>query len=312
MIVGDAVSEYLSSVQRKRDPRTAAGYRQRLGVFASWCEAEGVSLERFSKKGAYRIIDDFVEHLQATHQGKHGLALSSTTVRGYVICIKMFFKWCLDDSDEFEECINPIALRRVEVPAIEGKIVETFSDEHIRGMLAACELGSTDFLRARNRAIVQVFLGTGIRLKELCTLTVSGVTLDPEDAHIKVFGKRRKWREVPLDEETRKAIGRYMRKFRAGAGEETTVFLNDERCLPLTRSGVEQLVEKLGRIAHVKGVRCSPHTFRHTYATRFMAAGGNPYHLQKFMGHTSFATTEKYLKTLPPRDIRAALRLVKR
>ncbi len=57
MIVGDAVSEYLSSVQRKRDPRTAAGYRQRLGVFASWCEAEGVSLERFSKKGAYRIIE---------------------------------------------------------------------------------------------------------------------------------------------------------------------------------------------------------------------------------------------------------------
>jgi len=311
MIVRDAVQEYLSSIRRKLEQRTQVGYQQRLGVFADWCTASGISLEHFSKRSGYRIVDDFIEYLITTHPGKKGQVLSSTTVRGYVISIKVFLRWCLRKSDEFEEYINPIILERVEIPKIERKVVETFSDRQVTAMLAACELEYNEHLKLRNRAILSVLIGTGIRVHELCGLTIECTHTEVEDAHIKVFGKGRMWREVPLDEDSRKLVGRYLRRFRAGVEGSAPLFVDKSESRALTRSGIEQLFEKLGRIAHVTGVRCSPHTARHTYATRFMAEGGNPYHLQKCMGHETFATTEKYLKTLPPRDIRAALRRVK-
>src|SRR5260221_4048605 len=227
MIVGDAIGEYLSSVKRrKREPRTVEGYRQRLGVFAAWCISRSVSLEQFSKKSGYKLIDEFVAYLEETHPGKCGKPLSSTTLRGYVICIKMFFKWCLKKSDEFEEYIHPIILERVEVPQVSGYLVETFSDEQTTALLAACELESTDFLKSRNRAIVQLLVGTGIRVSELCMLTMMDTHLDPEDAHIKVIGKGRKWREVPLDEESRRLVGRYMRRFRVGVDAEAPLFVD--------------------------------------------------------------------------------------
>src|SRR5207247_3683136 len=175
---------------------TQSGYRQRLGAFADWCRAQGVPLEQFSKKSSYRVIDDFVEYLTRTHQGHHGKALSSTTVRGYVISIKVFFGWCLRDSDEFEEYINPTAMERIKIPKLEQKIVETFSDAQVKAMLAAWELEYNEHLKLRNKAIVHVLMTTGIRVTELCTLCVSDTHIKPEDAHIKVIGKSRKWREV--------------------------------------------------------------------------------------------------------------------
>ena len=83
---------------------------------------------------------------------------------------------------------------------------------------------------------------------------------------------------------------------------EATVFVGRYH-RPLTITGLYQLVRRLGEWSHVEGVRCSPHTFRHTYASNFMRNGGNIYTLSKLLGHTQTRVTEEYLKSLGVWDL---------
>ena len=95
MDVQEAAREYLASLKRLR-PLTMAGYAQRLGVFCEWCEGCRVSLEQIRAK----VVDEFVEHLRASHTShKAGASLSTYTLAGYVRVIKAFLNWCLDDEE---------------------------------------------------------------------------------------------------------------------------------------------------------------------------------------------------------------------
>jgi len=80
-------------------------------------------------------------------------------------------------------------------------------------------------------------------------------------------------------------------------GKITSLFLN-ENGLPLTRSGVQQMLRRLGRAVGLTGARCSPHTFRHTFAKNYLLNGGDIFSLQKILGHSSLASVRVYLNLL--------------
>src|SRR6266567_2099320 len=184
MIVRDAVVEYLAAIPADRRPNTKRVYRQRLLVFADWCQAENVTLEQLGGKRSYYITNAFMDYLRNMHHGskkdpRRGfLPISSRTVEGYICCIKMFLNWCIRQEDEeFSLCIKPIALGRIKLPKPDQKIVETFTEAQIKALFKACESEYNPHMKLRNKTIVQLFLGTGIRVEELCTMTVGHMDL---------------------------------------------------------------------------------------------------------------------------------------
>lgn len=149
-------------------------------------------------------------------------------------------------------------------------------------------------------------LGTGIRAGELVELTVDHVFLRDEEPYIKVHGKGDKWREVGLSKKACVDIHRYITRYRRAEKDRKEVFVN-RYGNALTVSGPEQIIARLGRWAHIQGVRCSPHTFRHTFAVNYLEKSNDIYKLSRLMGHTSVSITENYTKAMKARQVRSSV-----
>jgi integrase/recombinase XerD len=252
--------------------------------------------------------------------------LSTSTTSQYVKNIKRLLNWCLLD-DVYSEHIKALTVARIKKPTVKDVIIEIFSDDDIAAIFKACDKEIHEHLQVRDRAIVALLLDTGIRATELCTLTIDNVCLDPKDAHIRVFGKGKKWGEVGMGEQTRRYMQKYLRTFREPTIEhevqtahrnmserqlvhvikrekEQAVFFVNRAAKPMTRGGLQQGIRRLGRLAGIEGVRCSPHTWRHTFSVMFIRNGGDIYKLSKLLRHTSVKVTEEYLKSLKQSEAR--------
>jgi integrase/recombinase XerD len=100
----------------------------------------------------------------------------------------------------------------------------------------------------------------------------------PQEAYLKVLGKGRKEREVGLGKEARRTLHTYLYRYRQSPPDELHAFLS-RYGQPMNHNLLDQLFSRLCRAAKIKGVRCSPHTARHTYAVRYLEAGGDIYKL---------------------------------
>jgi integrase/recombinase XerD len=293
-------------------------------VFSAWCRDENILLHHINNV----VVDDFVEHLRMTHKPhKAGQTeLSTYTLAGYVRVIKSFLSWCVLH-DDYGKHVKATTVSRIKAPHIEETIIETFTVADIEALFDACHREESEHLQVRDTAILSLLVDSGIRASELCTLTIGNTHLDPKDPYIRIFGKGRKWGEVGLGEQSRLAVGRYLRKFREPT-IEYEVELSHPNVLPqqfkklvqeamqtaylfvnrygehLTRSGLYRMIDRLGDWAGIEGVRCSPHDFRHYYAKRFMQQGGNIYQLSKILRHSSIRVTEEYLKSLHQSEVR--------
>jgi len=119
-------------------------------------------------------------------------------------------------------------------------------------------------------------------------------------------GKGGKSRSVWLGSTAAKAVWNYLKVEPHEGGSADAVFFSNCR-EALTRSGLLQLIARLGEAAHITQARCSPHTFRHTFAISFLRAGGDVLTLQQLLGHTSLAMVSKYVK-LAQTDLQQAHR----
>ncbi len=299
MQVREAMGEYLAA-KKRLEPLTRLGYSQKLSVFCDWCEEHQLELETIRA----RNVEDFLEHLKhsRTSRKTNRQNISSYTLAGYIRVIKGFLNWCILDG-EYEELVKSIVVRRMKLPRIEQTVIETFSSEQIDALFAACAKEETEHLQLRDRAILALLLDTGIRAAELCGLTLDQVQLDPKDSYIRVHGKRDKWREVGLGDRTRRELRKYIRIFRAETARNAPLFIGRYH-RPLTVSGLDQIISRLAEWAHIEGVRCSPHTFRHTFACNYLLQGGDIYALSRLMGHTSIRVTEVYLRAIKAREAR--------
>jgi site-specific recombinase XerD len=111
-----------------------------------------------------------------------------------------------------------------------------------------------------------------------------------------VMGKGNKHRTIYFGRTTTKALSKYFAE--QPREPDTPVFLADRGTRAeeaLTPSGLFQLIRRLGRVAGIQAARCSPHTFRHTFALQFSQNGGNAFTLKELLGHTSLAMTNRYV-----------------
>jgi len=130
-------------------------------------------------------------------------------------------------------------------------------------------------------------------VSELCNLKRDNLWLD--EGMLKVVGKGNKERLIPIGKQVQRLLWRYINRYRPEPAMASYDFLFlTRKGKPLTKDRVEKIMTCYGRKAELKGVRCSPHTLRHTAAMKFLRNGGDVFSLQRMLGHVSLEMTRRY------------------
>jgi len=298
MQIQQALDEYEYAILQLSDC-TQLWYRKRVGRFAFWCDANGFQLADLRPTHVAR----YLRELATIPSETTGTLLSTYTVNGHARAIRTFLYWCASDPQNYLPRSIP---ENLAMPKIQQKIIEVFSAQQIKALFLACEKETSPLLVHRNKAILAVLIDTGIRAAELCTLTRQNVHIMAREGYIRVTGKGDKEREIPLGAKSRQLLHKWLSQYRHNQGSDyPEVFLN-YRGEHLTPNGLDQMIYELADRATITGVRCSAHTFRHTFALNFLMQGGDVYVLSRLMGHSSVQTTEVYLRALKADQARKA------
>jgi integrase/recombinase XerC len=222
------------------------------------------SLQRYLGRVNVRRVkaEQLRGYLSSLHQLKPG------TIRTYLCIVSCFFGWLVEE-DVIKE--NPMA--HVRRPRKPQQWRPVFSTDELVAILHAAE--DTDN-PTRNKAIVYLLLDCGLRLSELSGLKPSDY--DARSSTLRVNGKGAKVRVVGLGKHSQEALEEHLAQ-------------TNGSLWGLQRAGVKALIYRLG---HKAGVGAHPHKFRHSFANRFLDAGGSIDELQTLLGHSSIATTMIY------------------
>jgi len=212
--------------------------------------------------------------------------------------IKAFFKFLLEDDYRTD---NPATL--LEGPKLGLYLPDTLSEDDINRIIDCIDT-STD-IGNRNRCILEVLYGCGLRVSELVDLKISNINF--KENYIIVEGKGEKTRLVPLANTTAEFITSYIQtvrnKTKINKKHEDTLFLNS-RGTNMSRVIVFIIIKELTQKAGISK-SISPHTFRHSFATHLLQNGADLRFIQEMLGHSSITTTQVYthLKTEELRDV---------
>jgi integrase/recombinase XerD len=203
--------------------------------------------------------------------------------------IKAFYKYLL-----MEDLITSDPSELLETPKIQRKLPDMLSIHDIDKMIAAIDLSKPE--GTRNKAILEILYGCGLRVSELTELRLSNLFLESDVEFIKVTGKGSKERLVPIGGEAIKALTIWIEQVRVHIdikkGEEDLVFLN-RRGSRLSRVYIFMLIKQLAELTGLRKT-ISPHTFRHSFATHLVEGGADLRAVQEMLGHESITTTEIY------------------
>ncbi len=197
---------------------------------------------------------------------------------------------------------NP--MEGISKPVVRQDQVQPFTGEQVQALLSAAKRSENP---RRNEAIILFLLDTGARASEVCSLKVGDVDLTQK--RCSVAGKGNKKRQICFGPTTARALLKYLSE--APRPEDAGLFLSDKGGSAgegLTRVGLRLLFVRLGKVAKLSGVRCSPHTFRHTFAVNFLRRGGNVFTLKELLGHTALHMVNRYV-ALAQADLDAQHRL---
>jgi site-specific recombinase XerD len=176
-------------------------------------------------------------------------------------------------------------------PVDRADQIQPFTNEQVDALLSQAR--SSNHPR-RDEALLLFLLDTGCRASEVCALRMRDLDLSGHRAVVR--GKGNKSRNVFLGRQATKALWAYLR---AEPRESDQFLFTADRGTAkgeaLTRSGLGQLVRRLGRAAGIEATRSSPHTCRHTMAIEFLRAGGNVFALKELLGHTTLAMVNRYV-----------------
>lgn len=249
--------------------------------------ADVQKLQAYLDENNIALSDASSQHLQDFLQNIASLGVAATTQARILSGIKTFYGFLQLEYDWKE---NPSEL--LETPRLSKKLPSVLTVEEIDKLIGAIDLSKPE--GGRNKAMLEVLYGCGLRVSELINLRRSNLHLDVE--FIKVEGKGNKERLIPIGSQASKYLKIYLNEIRPNAaqqkGYEDYVFLN-RRGSPLSRVMVFMIIKSLAQEAGLKK-NISPHTFRHSFATHLVEGGADLRAVQDMLGHESISTTEIY------------------
>ncbi len=287
-----AVEDFISDRELNNfTVKTIRTYRQRLRYFVTWLQSTHGIVNVDELQLAH--LRGWINYLQKTPTYR-GKKLSDESIHSYGQSLLAFCHWL-----EREELLQKPITTRFRLPRAEEKFKPSFTSEDVQKLLDACEEGDQNrpqlckALTARNRAIVSLFVDTGIRLNELVGLRLGDI--DRSMRVLLVHRKGNKWQQVPVSRDGFKPLHHYLTKYRPylakiggvdAVRKEDAVFLNSDG-VPLAYWGVAALWRRLKKRVGIDGKRVSAHNARRYMATTQLAMGRSPLDVQRQMGHTT-------------------------
>jgi integrase/recombinase XerD len=262
-------------VERGLAANTLAAYERDLRALLAFAEGRGASLLELGQSD----LAEFVGALRERGLGPRSQARHLFSARGFY---RFALREGLGARDPTENLRPPKAFQA---------LPRCLTPAQVEALLAAPDV--TGPVGLRDRAILEVMYATGLRASELTGLTVAGV--DMELGVVRVLGKGRKERLVPLGREARRWVRRYASEAReafAGGRESPLLFLS-RRGGRLSPMGLWGLVRRHAVTARVEGV-LTPHVLRHSFASHLLEHGADLRALQAMLGHADISTTQIY------------------
>ena len=272
--------------------------KRELERFRSWAQGQEVLQLEDASYIVLKLYISFLQDLTFSQDdlriSMRGKKVSAVTAQDYMRKVRSFFFW----AEREGYLVGPNPVHRVPKMKVPSYIIPTFSTKQLQDLLNACDLSSP--LGFRDYAILLTFIDTGIRVTELCTLRIDNI----HEGYLTVFGKGSKEREVGLGDTTMRALFKYVHHYRQPfTPDETLVFLSFTG-KPLCRKDIWVILHDTSERAGITGVRASPHTLRHSFATQWLQNGGDLASVSLLLGHTEIQTTQIYLKNFQSHEAR--------
>lgn len=264
------------AVEKGASPRTSEAYLRDIARFATFCVTKGA---REPGEASARILRDYVYHLK-------DLGLSPSSIRRNVSAVRSYFRFMLGEGALVRD-----PSERLEAPKRWRTLPEVLTVEETEALLAAPSLDEP--LAFRDRAMLELAYGAGLRVSEWITLSTRDVLM--EDHLVRVFGKGSKERLVPIGRKAISAVAIYLRELRPRLekGQGKGILFLNARGEPLSRMGAWKILRKYVEMAGItKPV--SPHTLRHSFATHLLEGGADLRAVQEMLGHSDISTTQIY------------------
>ncbi len=272
-----------------KSPKTISWYSANLKSFRNYLKNRHLpdSLDNIETK----LLREYVLYLlKKTRYENHPYTpakielLSAATVHGHVRTLRAFFNWLV-----VEGLAQNNPAKDLKPPKVTRKVVSTLSDEEIGAILNTFSISPSD---TRNRTLFMLLIDTGLRISELVNLKMDDVHMD--EGYLKVMGKGKKERIVPIGNNAQRALQRYLFRFRPKPINPVVqnVFLS-QSSNPLTENSMKLMFTRLAKRSGV--YRLHAHLCRHTFATRFLINGGDVFTLQQILGHSTLTMVSHYV-----------------
>lgn len=266
----------LEQEYRNNSPVTISWYKDQLTEFFKWLGSEDpadLNLLKFKQYGVF---------LKSQNK-RNGDKLSSSSVHGAMRAVKAFYNFCIGEDylDDFS--------RQLRLPKVYKKEQLILDDQEILLLLKVLD-NSAARNNQRNRCFVLLMIDSGLRRGEIPRININDISFPTRSMIVR--GKGSKQRLIPMGEKTCSQLLDYRLRFRSAAGGSEPFFLdqNGNRCSDnLVKLVFQRLKEETGI------ERLHPHLLRHTFATYYLADGGDLETLRLILGHSNIHTTQMYL-----------------
>jgi len=272
-------TSYLA-VEKGASPKTVEAYGRDLRSFFLWLESLDIASLEAVDRG---LISAYLLELDTRN-------IAPSSRKRMVASLKSFYKFCVRES--IVE-IDPTSTLRL--PKVPDTLPEVLSIQQISALLD--QVFPPTPAGKRDKAMLEVLYGCGLRVSELISLDRSGVLAD--DGYIRVTGKGNRQRVVPIGGTALKRLTDYLQTAREhlhpkrviAPHDGIAVFLNT-RGRRITRQGVFKIVDHYGRLVGINGLH--PHVLRHSFATHLLEGGADLRAIQEMLGHADISTTQIY------------------
>jgi len=276
--------EYLE-VEKGLSTNTTDNYKFYLRRFADFAKQAGVaSPAKISKELVHRY------RLWLNRLKKGGEGLKKNTQNYHLIALRGFLKYLVKTD------VKSLEPEKVELAKQTPRQVDFLEGVDLERILEApLKIDLPDIIRRRDKAILELFFSTGLRVSELCKLKIENINLKKDEFTVR--GKGAKLRMVFLSETARRWLGDYL-KVRPDlnpylfVSHDKAASGRDEQ-IGLSPRSVQRLVEKYAKVAGITK-EVTPHTLRHSYATDLLMNGADIRSVQAMLGHSSITTTQVY------------------
>lgn len=285
----DAAREWCDHLRSEKgaSPHTVSNYQRDIERYCGDLQEQGIT----TFEGVHADVID--AHLAALRSGElTGHPAAASSVARAASSIRSFHRFCLREG---LTSIDPSA--QLVTPKQAVRLPKALTIDQVGALLAAAH-AADDPVTLRDAALIEVLYATGARISEAISLCIDDIDLHTELPVVRLFGKGRKERLVPMGSYARASLEAYLVRSRPilasrGTGA-ATIFLN-KRGAPLSRQSAWEAISVYAKAAGIED-HVSPHTLRHSFATHLLEGGANIRDVQELLGHASVQTTQIYTR----------------